>query len=143
MKRLCERRCSHCATAEMNPPSIHEDAGLIPGLVPWVKNLALLWLWYRPAAAAPIQGLAWEFPYATSVALENQNKTKQKKFFFEKGNCKTIKKGSVRLRARLQGGGLPGLRKICFLGCLCLHRCCFRSKEPSFAAQRNGCVTTV
>ena len=24
----------------------------------------LLWLWCRPAAAAPIQSLAWELPYA-------------------------------------------------------------------------------
>ena len=30
----------------------------------------LLWLWYRPAAAAPIQPLAWELPYAESVALK-------------------------------------------------------------------------
>ena len=33
---------------------------------------ALLWLWHRLAAAAPIQPLAWEFPYATSVALKKQ-----------------------------------------------------------------------
>ena len=36
---------------------------------------ALLWLWRRLAAAAPIQYLARELPYATSVAL----KTKRKK----------------------------------------------------------------
>jgi len=30
----------------------------------------LLWLWRRPAAAAPIKPLAWEPPYAVGVALE-------------------------------------------------------------------------
>ena len=40
----------------------------------------LLWLWCRPAAESPIQPLAWEILYATSVALKRkgkQNKTKK------------------------------------------------------------------
>ena len=37
---------------------------------------ALLWLWRRLAAIAPIRPLAWEPPYAAGVALE---KTKKKK----------------------------------------------------------------
>ena len=32
----------------------------------------LLWLWCRLAATAPIPPLAWEFPYATDVALKRQ-----------------------------------------------------------------------
>ena len=35
---------------------------------------ALLWLWCRPTAVAPIQLLAWEPPHATSVALKSQKK---------------------------------------------------------------------
>ena len=34
------------------------------------SDLALLWLWYRPLAIAPIIPLAWEPPYAMGAALE-------------------------------------------------------------------------
>ena len=43
------------------------DFGRRPGL-----NLALLWLWCRPAAAALIQPLAWERPYAAGAALKKK-----------------------------------------------------------------------
>ena len=35
---------------------------------------ALLWLWGRPGATAPIRPLAWEFPYASGVALKKSKK---------------------------------------------------------------------
>ena len=50
-------------------------SGSIPGLAQWVKDLALLWLWPRQAATAPIGPPGWEPPYAMSVALKRQ-KTK-------------------------------------------------------------------
>ena len=43
------------------------------------SDLALLWLWYRPAATAEIQPLTWEIPYAKGVALKIQKKKKKKK----------------------------------------------------------------
>ena len=50
---------------------------------------ALLWLWCRLAATAPIQPLAWELPYAKGAALKRliiikKKKKKQKKPFFLK-----------------------------------------------------------
>ena len=72
----------------MNPTRIHEDVGLIPwphsvGQGSGVAvscgvghrgslNLAWLWPWCRPAAAAPIGPLAWEPPYATGAALKKK-----------------------------------------------------------------------
>ena len=35
-------------------------------------DLVLPWLWCRPAAAAPIQPLAQEFPYATGIAIKKK-----------------------------------------------------------------------
>ena len=38
------------------------------------SDLALQWLWHRPAAAALIWPLAWELLYAAGVVLKNQKK---------------------------------------------------------------------
>ena len=62
-----------------NPTRSYEVAGLIPALAQWVKDPAiamscgigrrrgsdpaLLWLWRRLAATAPIRPLVWELPY--------------------------------------------------------------------------------
>ena len=70
-----------------NRTSIHEDAGLVPGLAHgfriwccrelWCRSQtcsdpALLWLWCRLAATALIWHLAWEPPYATGAALKKK-----------------------------------------------------------------------
>ena len=40
---------------------------------------ALLWLWHRLVATAPIGPLAWEPPYAAGAAKEITTKKKEKK----------------------------------------------------------------
>ena len=41
-------------------------------------DLALLWLWCRPAAVAPIRPLAREPPYAAGEALKRQRTKKER-----------------------------------------------------------------
>ena len=78
-----------------NPTRNHEAAGSVPALAQWVNDHsnavscgvgcrhgsdpALLWLWRRLVAAAPIQPLAWEPSYAAGAAQEIPKKEKRKK----------------------------------------------------------------
>ena len=71
-----------------NPTSIYKDAGSNLGLTQCIKGSSgamscsvghrhgsdpkMLWLWCRPAAAALVQPLPWQLPYATGVALKRQ-----------------------------------------------------------------------
>ena len=63
---------------ETNRTRNHEVVGSIPGLVQWVKDPPLLWLWRRLAATAPIIPLAWELPHAVGAALEKTTTTRTK-----------------------------------------------------------------
>ena len=82
----------HCGLAETNPTSIHKDTGLILGPAQRIKGSSIavgsgvsrngsdpefLWVWHRPAAAAPIQPLAWELPYAVGTAIKSNNSNKK------------------------------------------------------------------
>ena len=53
---------------------------------------ALLWLWRRPVATAPIQPLAWEPPYAAGAAQEIATTTTTKKDQKKKKKKHTLKK---------------------------------------------------
>ena len=81
---------SHCGSAVTSPTSIHEDVGLIPGLIQCVKGSSvavscsvnhkqglvpmLLWLWPKLAIAVLIQPLAWELSYVAGMALKRKKK---------------------------------------------------------------------
>ena len=45
------------------------------------SDLVLLWLWCGPAAAAPLQSLGWETPYAMGGALKRKEKKKGFEWF--------------------------------------------------------------
>ena len=54
-------------------PSLALLSGLrIQQCSPELASLALLWLWYRVAAVAPIGLLAWEPPYAVGLVLKSK-----------------------------------------------------------------------
>ena len=63
------------------------------------SDLAWLWLWWRLAAVAPIQPLAWEPPYAAGEAQEiATTTTKDKKTKRQKKKKKFIKAVYVHCR---------------------------------------------
>ena len=70
-----------------------------------------LWLWYRPAAVAPIWPLAWEPPYATDVAFKKNAKQQQQK---RKQTLRSSPHGSAVTNSTViheDGGLIPGLTR--------------------------------
>ena len=49
----------------------------------YASDLALLWLWCRPAAVALIRPLAWEPPHAAGAAILRQKRPKKKKKYLK------------------------------------------------------------
>ena len=78
----------HCGAAEMNPPSIHDDVDLIPGLTQWVRvgqggsacvscGVGCRHGW------DPVWLLAWELPYAVDKTLKSKTKQNKNKNYLE------------------------------------------------------------
>ena len=88
----------------------------------------LLQLWCRPAAAAPIQPLAWELPYAAYVAVKRPKRKKnmpttsflQKSLILKQFPCfyNTIVKGKSFSSKH------KGIRNV-YLSCSFNAQCCF------------------
>ena len=74
------RGSSHCGSGVMNTTSIHEDAVQPLTLLSGLKDLALLWLWCKPAATGLIFPLAWELPYAMCAAQKKKDKKFKKNY---------------------------------------------------------------
>ena len=55
-----------------------QSPALLSGLKIHRRSSDLALLWCRPVATAPIKSLAWEPPYAVSVALKSKKKKKEK-----------------------------------------------------------------
>ena len=90
-------RSSCGGAAETNPTRNHRVAGSIPRLNQWVKDPALLWLWCRLAAVAPIRPLAWEPPHAASATLKtNKQKRSFKSYAFMRLSIKNQKERGTR-----------------------------------------------
>ena len=64
------------------------------------SDLAWLWLWWRPAAVAPIRPLAWEPPCAAGAALKSKERNKA---------CQVLHNSQLELgRDRAESGGRFG-----------------------------------
>ena len=66
-------------------------------------------LWYRLAAVAPIRPLAWEPPYASSVALKRKKKRLDKLLVMKRENMDF----SRREEKKEKGGVSPQLVESC------------------------------
>ena len=78
------------------------------------SDLVLLWLWYRLAATAPIQPLAWELPYAIGAAVKRgEHKRKGRRERGREGRRKKVRKGGKEGRKE-EGKKMHLLREAVF-----------------------------
>ena len=116
----------------------------------------LLWLWCRPAVAAPIRPLAWEPPCATGAALKGQKTTKQNKTPLKHGKESLLpkqrqplsrKSQSITKEVAWQGTRSTGFgdKQTADQIMAQLHHSCvvlsnhLRLSQPQFSHLQNGC----
>jgi len=76
---------------------------------------ALLWLWCRPVATAPIRPLAWEPPYGTGAVLEKAKRQEKKERKREREREKGRKEGREEERKKeRERKERRKERKLCF-----------------------------
>ena len=85
-------------------------------------DVALLWLWCRPAAAAPIGPLTWELPYATGTTIKKKKQTnnnnKKSPQFKDTAQKTAVYKSGCWLSPDTESAGLlildfPGSKTVC------------------------------
>ena len=59
------------------------------------SDLALLWLWWRPAVTAPIRPLVWELPYAAGMAPKRPQRGDGESGFRNPEWCSPVVKSTV------------------------------------------------
>ena len=104
--------CASCCSAQA-PPSTNGFLNSRGCEVPHKRTrnapFALLWLWCRPAAVAPIGPLAWEAPYATGAVQEKAKKKKKRKKEIHLLEFPLWCNGSVTSWEHWDAGSIPGL----------------------------------
>ena len=112
----------------VNPTSITENVGLIPGLAQWVnissiamvscgvdcrhtRILVLLWLWCRLVAEAQLGPLDWELLYAVSVALKERERKRERERKKERNEKERMKEKRKKERKKGREGGRNEGRK--------------------------------
>ena len=77
----------------------------------WGLDLTWPWLWHRLAAAALIQPLAWELPYAAGVALKRKKGKKLSFEYYEKKK-KNFRNAENKLMVTKEGREEDGKDKL-------------------------------